>query len=196
MSANDDYQKLYKAQLEESLLYQDFVVDCCFNLLKLPLSIYSSRFYQQKFGESVNGAEIKHDKEYKRTGNLWIEFGEKASLRDGPYFPSGILRKDNTWLYIIGDYDTIFIFGKKALQSLHAAGQYQRRENGTKTSEGFLLPKVDASGLAAQILCPKSSEKIRKDAEELAHIGRVVKRSMTMAQSTGTQLTLPLELTD
>ena len=66
---------------------------------------------------------------------------------------------DNTWLYIIGNYETIFIFSKRLLQSLSRTGKYKHLENGTKTSVGFLLPKQDAEKYAAKILYPSAENR-------------------------------------
>ncbi len=183
MNTPTTYQGYRNSKIESGLRYQDFVVDCCFNILKLPIAIYSSRFYQLKIGESVNGVEIKNDEKYALTGNLWIEKGEKAHPREGDYFPSGIYRDDNSWLYIIGDYDTIFIFSKRLLILLDKCGKYPERANTTKTSIGFLLPSADAKKYAAHILTPNASEKIEKTVLDLKAVGHEIYRSMIEGNS-------------
>lgn len=166
------YSKYYKVQLEEALLYQDFVVDAALSLLSYPIMQYSSRAYQQAVGESKSGVEIKHDKLFKKTGNLWIEISEKSRPREGDYFPSGIERDDNTWLYFIGDYDTIFVFPKSLLRGLANSGRYEMRENNTRTSTGFLLPGEDARRYAAAILEPNAETKVKKLVTDLNELGR------------------------
>src|SRR5262245_6326997 len=165
------YDEYRKTKMESAALYQDFVVDVCWNVLGLAIVMYTSRAYQLTVGESRTGAEIKHDEMYARTGNLWIECAEKARPRAGDYVPSGVFRDDNSWLYIIGDYDTIYIFSKKFLQAL-SQSRYPIRENNTKTSKGYLLKQADAEKYANAILQPNASEKVSKLTQDLAQLGK------------------------
>lgn len=167
-----NYEPYRQNKIETGLLYQDFVVDCCWNLLGLAVVQYASKAYQYRVGESKTGVEIKHDEKFAKTGNLWIEVAEKARPRKGDYVPSGICRNDNTWLYLIGDYNTMFIFAKSFLKGLHKAQKYQVRPNNTETSMGYLLPVVDGKRYAAQILYPNASEKIGKEIGDLLALGR------------------------
>ncbi len=167
-----NYEPYRQNKIESGLLYQDFAVDCCWNLLGLAVVQYASKAYQYRVGESKTGVEIKHDEKFAATGNLWIEVAEKARPRKGDYVPSGICRGDNTWLYLIGDYDTVFIFAKSFLLALYKAEKYPVFPNKTKTSMGFLLPFCDAKKYAAQILYPKASEKIGKEITDLLALGR------------------------
>lgn len=167
---NENYKSYRKTKIESGQLYQDFIVDICWQTIGLAIVQYSSREYQINVGESRTGVEIKHDEKYSKTGNLFIEVAEKAEPRDGPYSPSGIFRKDNSWLYIIGDYDMIFIFQKQLLRLL--SKRYKIIESLTKTSLGYLLPKADAFNYADPILTPNSSTKISKMEKDLLLIGR------------------------
>lgn len=165
------YDAYRQNKIESGLLYQDFIVDLLFQTLGLPVVQYASRLYQAQVGESRTGVEIKHDEKYQKTGNLWIEVAEKAKPRPGDYAASGIDRDDNTWLYVIGDYDTVFGFPKKWLMGLRDSGRYELRENGTKTSIGFLLPGQIAMKLAAFILRPNAECKIAKAIKDLHDLG-------------------------
>lgn len=170
--SNLAYEKYRAVKIENGKVYQDFIVDACWNLLGLAIVQYSSTVYQQTIGESKTGAEIKHDEQFARTGNLWIEVEEKARPRPGPYVPSGIYRSDNTWLYIIGNYDHVFIFQKTLLQILHRSEKWRLLENGTKTSRGFLLPEKDATKFAAAILHPLAADRISKVIGDVSRLGR------------------------
>jgi hypothetical protein len=110
------------------------------------LSIFSSKKYQHEIGESMQGIEIKYDIKSTETGNIYIEIGEKAEPREGEYYPSGIYANDNSWLYFIGNYEILYVFSKKQLQTIFAKKFYYRRieHNETKTSEGYLLNKEQA----------------------------------------------------
>ena len=139
----------YKGKLEAGLIYQDFIAD---KLRKadpcIIIGAYSSRKYQNEYGESASGIEIKHDMRMKETGNLYIEVAEKSNADLANYTPSGIMRNDNTWLYLIGDYEQAFLFSKHQLKALYAdeknwAMRGIRRKQ-TPTSIGFTYPVENA----------------------------------------------------
>jgi len=142
-----NYKDYYKDQLNEALEFQDFIADTLYQH-GIVIMNYGSKKYQIGKGENKIGCEIKYDKKFRETGNLYIELKEKSNPYNINYIDSGINRKDNTWLYIIGDYKTIFIFGKRMLYFL--SQKYTAIENKTKTSIGFLLPIT-----AAEKYCEK-----------------------------------------
>ena len=107
-------------------------------MVGLPVDFYKTKREQYIYGESVQGVEIKFDGNFARTGNLYIEIAEKTAPSDTPYIGSGIFRKDNTWLYAIGNYEIIFLFLKKDLIKLFKNKKFLR-EVKTDTSKGFLL---------------------------------------------------------
>lgn len=135
----------YKEKLESGLEYQDFVAD---QLRKadpcIILGAYSSRKWQNEHGESASGIEIKHDMKLKETGNIYIEVAEKSNPALREYTPSGIMRVDNTWLYLIGDYERAFLFSKRQLQMVYADEKRWAargiRKRQTPTSIGFTYP--------------------------------------------------------
>lgn len=168
----------YRAtKIESGLLYQDFVVDVLHQTVGISVNQYASRFYQTQIGESRTGIEIKHDEKYSCTGNLWIELAEKAVPRPGVYASSGIKRDDNSWLYVIGNYDIIFAFPKVYLLALSESGRYQQRENRTKTSVGFLLPDAHARKYAAFILTPNAEQVVAKAITDLHALGKLLHKS-------------------
>jgi len=136
----------YKEKLKQGLHYQDFVVEELYKI-GLPIISYSSKEYQNLMGENKAGVEIKFDMKFRGTGNIYIETAEKSNPENEKYIDSGIYRNDNTWLYLIGDEKTIFIFSKKHLIHLHKLNKY--REVITPTSKGMLIPIVDAEKLYA-----------------------------------------------
>jgi hypothetical protein len=153
---SDDYNRYRANKLESGRLYQDFVVDVMWRVLGMRVAPYSSRYYQQTVGESPTGVEIKHDEKYAGSGNLYIELAEKAVPRPGAYAASGIHRGDNTNLFVIGDYDTIFVFPLHHLLALEE--RYRTIENRFGTSRGFLLPDRDARLAAVWILAPAAAQ--------------------------------------
>ena len=139
--------------LEEAWKYQDFITE---QLLKIGISVnaYQSVFYQMKYGESASGIEIKNDRQMSKTGNVYIEFNQ-TTLRGTTNRDSGIKMKDDSWLYIIGDFQKFFIFGKNQLRSLldkvqkkpkyywenyHIRVSCHKNENGDITSNGLVIP--------------------------------------------------------
>lgn len=181
------YDRYYKAKLDGALVFQDFVVDAAWSMLGLAIVQYGSELYQKFVGESRTGVEIKFDEKFGSTGNLWIEVAEKARPREGEYFPSGIYRNDNTWLYCIGDYNTIFFFAKSLLRSLSTSGKWPLRENNTHTSKGFLLNTEQSQKYAAAVLRPNAKEKVAKAIGDISQLG---KELHLLAKSNPNQLSL------
>ena len=90
------------------------------------------------------GAEIKNDERFRQTGNLYIEVAEKSHPVKPNYTPSGIMRADNSWLYVIGDIKTVWIFSTKYLVMLK--DRYPPMQ--TPTSIAHLMPMAAADKYA------------------------------------------------
>ncbi len=131
----------YKDQLETGLQFQDVVTR---ELYQRGIVIvgYASRRFQHTEGENMLGAEIKRDGNFRETGNLYIEVAEKAHPDRATYSPSGINRADNSWLFVIGDEETIYIFSTKYLRMLVKSREWRKVEG--PTSIGHLCPLADA----------------------------------------------------
>ena len=131
----------YDSQLKDGLEFQDF---CSIKFAErgIPITNFSSKKYQIEKGENLQGYEFKYDKQFRKTGNLWIELAEKTDNRNPDYVNSGILRNDNTVFYIIGDYEGVFLIQKKIL--ILMSGKYRIVENNLKTSKGILFPTEKA----------------------------------------------------
>ncbi len=180
------YEEYRKAQLEDGQLYQDFVVDLAYQA-GLVIVQYASKAYQLNIGESRTGVEIKHDKRRKKTGNLYIEVAEKARPRLGPYVPAGIMREGH-WLYAIGDYDKVWFFANGLLRALYVATNGNslpkyRRPQDSPTSQGWLLPEVDADRYAALILTPNAEGKVANLVTDLAELARRLHSDLSKSQN-------------
>jgi len=129
----------YQNKLEEGLEFQDKVSK---ELYQRGIVIvgYASKKYQNTVGENMLGAEIKRDGLFRETGNLYIETAEKSHPNNEKYIPSGIYRKDNSWLFVIGDEGIIYIFSTKYLRML--GHRYEKKIK--TTSKGFLIPLAEA----------------------------------------------------
>ncbi len=124
---------------EEALQFQDFVVDLLLKEMRIVISNYSSKYYQQRYGENPQGIEIKMDLRMADTGNISIEVAEKSRANIATWTPSGIMRDDNTWLYIQGNYEKVYVFGKRFLRLLYH-DRYQDRVREVKpTLKTFLM---------------------------------------------------------
>jgi hypothetical protein len=146
---------------EEGLQFQDFVVDILLRELGIAVSNYSSRYYQYNFGENKQGIEIKLDRRISRTangeftnpdsGNVSIEVAEKSSSGKDGWTDSGIMRADNSWLYIQGNYDIVFIFGKMFLRQLYLTRYRDKVREVKPTLKTFLLPVPVAKKYALKV---------------------------------------------
>src|SRR5271166_5675765 len=76
--------------------------------------------FQMK-GESLQGCEIKEDKGCQKYGHLSIEIAEKSHYDNPDWVASGIFKADNSWAYIQGNYDIVFVFSKKWLLRYYEA---------------------------------------------------------------------------
>jgi hypothetical protein len=145
------YSEYYESKLKSGEQYQDFVHELFIQYLRIELTFYTTKLDQYKIGENEQGIEIKFDDRLKETGNLYIEYAEKSHPSKTEYFPSGISRDDNSWLYVIGNYEDVFIFGKRQLYGVKDAFKHVV----TPTSKGYLIPKKEALKLCLKHLCPE-----------------------------------------
>mgnify|MGYP001590487750 CR=1 FL=1 len=143
-AARERYQNGYYAQkLEEGLQFQDVVTQALY-MRGIVVVGYASRRFQNTHGENMLGAEIKRDGEFRKTGNLYIEVAEKSHPDRPNFVPSGIMREDNSWLFVIGDERTVWIFSTKYLRLL--VDRWRRVEKAT--SIGHLCPLGQADKYA------------------------------------------------
>ena len=133
----------YSKQLEDGLVFQDIVTQALYQRGIVVVG-YASRRFQRSHGENLLGAEIKNDKKFRSTGNVYIEIAEKAHPDRPNFTASGIMRDDNSWLYVIGDEKTFWIFATVYLKKL--VSRWPRKE--THTSIGHLMPVSEADKYA------------------------------------------------
>lgn len=138
-----------KTAYQDGLEFQDFVTT---ELAKHGIIVqnYSSRKYQFEIGENRQGIEIKLDNWCSKSKRLSIEVAEKSSATKPEYVPSGIYRKDNTWLYVQGNYDVLFVFSKKLLKLMYESGKYPT--NTRPTIKTFYISFDDSEKYAALVI--------------------------------------------
>ena len=166
-------KKYYKNQLSKGNDFEQYVYDTLAAIGIVITKPSVTKADQIAIGENSAGVEIKRDGNMNRTGNLFIEVKEKVIKRTATgvidsWVDSGIYRNDNSWLYVIGDEDRIFIFSKKMLQRLdnwyydnpvlgkpYRVKKYQHVDIKMYTSIGYLLPITDAEKYCDTIIYPK-----------------------------------------
>lgn len=133
----------YTSNLAEAKDFEDFVFDTMLHERKLVAGGYRSRHYQVVHGESMTGVEVKLDREFRKTGNLFVETMERANVNE-QMCPAGIYHDTNPWLLAIGDYSTFWLFATQTLRNIHEQAICREIENRTNTGRGFLLPVCKA----------------------------------------------------
>lgn len=151
--AREDYANgYYDRMLEHGLVFQDIITTALYQR-GLVIVGYSSRRFQNERGENMLGAEIKRDDKFRNTGNLYIEVAEKSHPNRPYYTPSGIMRNDNSWLFVIGDESMVWIFSTLWLRKMVA--RWHKVEK--PTSIGHLMPIVDADKYCIRKFDPSSN---------------------------------------
>ncbi len=143
----------FQKDLEEGLQFQDFIID---ELYKkgICLMVYGSKS-RQRNSESLNGIEIKFDRKFRQTGNFFIEcfsYSYQHFLKTSEviFHESGILKADNTWLFVIGDFKGFYVIPKKTLVKYYKKFSDRLREasyindSGQRivTAKGLLIPET------------------------------------------------------
>ena len=136
---------------EEGLEFQDFVADLLLKELGISLTNYASQKYQWSVGENKQGIEIKLDKRILDTSNVSFEVAEKSQVSMKSWTPSGIMRNDNAWLYIQGNSQIVFIFGKATLRLVYEKRYSDKVWTPRPTIRTFLMPVVEARKLALKV---------------------------------------------
>lgn len=136
----------YESNLAEAQKFEDFASDKLHSV-GISIGVYRSKHFQIMYGESRAGFEIKYDTKRINTSNLFIETEERPSV-NAEFKPSGPFHKDNSWMYVIGDYHKIWIFSCNELRRVSTKFRFVD----TPTAKGFLLPVSEADVIAAKII--------------------------------------------
>tara|TARA_R100000951_G_C2612395_1_gene171650 strand:+ start:648 stop:1100 length:453 start_codon:yes stop_codon:yes gene_type:complete len=132
---------IYKERLLQGKEYENFVRKVLKEKMNLSVDVYKNIQDQYNIGESEQGFEIKYDKRYKETNNIYIEVAEKTNKNNLNFIDSGIYRNDNSWILLIGNFDVIYFFGINTLRLLYETDRF--KEVNTETSKAFLLYPED-----------------------------------------------------
>jgi len=130
--------------LELGNLYEDIIGYLMFYLYGIKIHFYRTKEEQFTIGESEEGLEVKLDLWCMKSRRLSIETGEKTSLSQREFIPSGIMRQDNTKLYAQGDFTRCWVFFKKNLVSYFNKNHPQIIKNNPKTIQKFYISISEA----------------------------------------------------
>lgn len=150
----------HQNSLEVGHEFQDFITEKLAKEFGIAITIFQSKKYQFQKGESLQGVEIKYDArstgdctytQCTATGNVGIEIAEKSNSDMPKFTPSGIYRLDNSWIYVVGNYDCAWVFMKKHLVLMHKSGKYKEIVS-RPTLKTMLLPIQDADAYCGKKL--------------------------------------------
>lgn len=111
--------------------------------------LHRSAKYQWSHGESIGGNEIKLDRLFRSTGNLYIETAERRTTEDASQWrASGICDTPQPRIYTIGDRQTIYVL---PVRWLHCVRHKCEAHDGD-TMQGFKLPVTSATKGAIEII--------------------------------------------
>lgn len=135
----------YQRELQSGQEFEKFVIKL-FADRGVDLHLFDT-VEQQKHGETVEGVEIKLDRKFRKTGNLFIET-EERSTSDSAWHAAGVTKDDNSKVIAIGDKKTIWLLNVRVLRELWKSKVYREVTNDTNTGKGFVLP-IDVANKVA-----------------------------------------------
>jgi len=136
---------------DEGVAFQDMVAKIFEQELHIPIDYYETEWEQKNIGESRQGIEVKLDTRILDTKNVSIEVAEKSKGSNPTWIPSGILRKDNTWLYVQGNPSIILVFGKTILKRVYDKQYKDRVWTPKPTIKTFLMPLGRAEQISLKV---------------------------------------------
>lgn len=134
----------YKKQLQSAFEFENHIASLFKTNYDLDLKPFLTRQEQYFEGENVLGIEIKNDTLIRRYGNIYIEYAEKSRASNSHYIPSGILKKDKTRYFLIGDKDGFWIFRKKRLIEIYLE-ELELKRNGQLSLRGISFKVIATS---------------------------------------------------
>ena len=136
----------FKEKLQKAQEFEDFLEKMFKDKYNIDLEPFITPEGQYDEGENKRGIEIKNDMMYKKTGNLYFEYAEKSKKDNHIFIDSGILKKDNSKFFLIGDYDKFWIFRKERLVEIyHEETERIRKDPYSKSARGIRFVKIATS---------------------------------------------------
>lgn len=138
--------------------FQDYCIDLFADSINFIIQQYTTKTYQYKCGESRQGVEIKLDNRHIDTSRLSIEIAEKSNGNNKEFVPGGIYSEPLSLFYIIGNYESVYLFSSKFLRQLHEVKGYEEAVHPREkpTIKKFYMPLLDAQKYCITHLTPIS----------------------------------------
>jgi hypothetical protein len=137
--------------LDRAHQFESFVYDWFISNYGISITHYHTKEEQFEKGENRQGFEIKNDQSLENTGNLFISVLRRDN--QGNEYASGIFKKDNRWLYIIGNKDEFYVFSCKQLQNYYNHYKPKLFKGYTtdfgRVEYGFLMNRKEAEKMCA-----------------------------------------------
>jgi hypothetical protein len=137
--------------LDRAHEFESFVYDWFISNYGISITHYHTKKEQFKKGENRQGFEVKNDQSLEKTGNLFISVLRKDKA--GNQYCSGVFKKDNRWLYIIGNKCEFYVFSCKQLKNYYNHFKPKLLKGFTTDSGrveyGFLMNRKSAEKMCA-----------------------------------------------
>lgn len=85
------------------------------------------------------------------TPYISFEVAEKSKAANPHWIDSGIMRDDNTWLYVQGNYHLVMVFGKEILRMVYKKTYAAKTWEPYPTIRTFLMPMTEARKIALKV---------------------------------------------
>ena len=164
MNVNDKEPDYYD-RLEDAKEFEQYWCEIIEYKLNLKLTRTLTKENQARFlGDTLQGFEFKYDHLIDKWGNLWIETQQKTHYTQESFMPSSLTKRDNTWMFCMGDYQRLYFLPKRSLLCELRSGKYEVRKNKRgeeeykATSIGFKLPLERAKKVSVLDLYPIEEE--------------------------------------
>lgn len=132
----DYYECLHEAQE-----FEQFWCEVIEHKLHLKLTRIRAKQNQSRFlCDTKEGFEFKHNRGIEKYKGVFIEVRQKMDKDDPDFMPSSIGKKDNAWMYCIGDFNNLYFVPKKILIGEYESQKYEIKPNKDGTALGFRLP--------------------------------------------------------
>jgi hypothetical protein len=118
----------------------------------IPIVRHETKHAQISYGDVRIGpdhVELKLDRNFVKTGNLFIEVEEKRRAEQATWIASGIYASSEARWYGVGDYRDFFLFNREALRQVARPERIITIDRGT--SRGFLMQSAERLDLAVRV---------------------------------------------
>lgn len=109
---------------------------------------------QLRYGDALEGIEVKFDDRCSTTGRIAIEVAERTALTR-PWTASGIYASSDATLYVQGNYHVVYVFRRADLRDYFESEKPDTINDNPNTVEKFYLSLRDAKALSIATIVPQ-----------------------------------------